>query len=138
MGAWGEGAFDNDIAADWAWEFETADLEGGLRLITDALAAAAQTGDAAYLDARAGTVAVAAAELVASIDGSPIDESAYNETACQWIARARPASDADLTKLARRALSRVTGQRSELADLWDEADSSWRSVIGELRVKLDG
>jgi len=136
VGAWGEGAFDNDTAADWAREFKTADLADGLRLITDALAAAARTDAAAYLRARVGEVAVAAAELVAAVDGSPIDESAYNAAACRWIARVRPVSDADLTELARRALSRVTNQHSELADLWDEVDSSWRSVIGELRLKL--
>jgi Domain of unknown function (DUF4259) len=24
MGVWGEGAFDNDTAGDWSWEFENA------------------------------------------------------------------------------------------------------------------
>jgi len=62
MGAWGEGAFDNDDAADWSWEFENADLTAGLQLITDALSAAAQADDAAYLDERDGALAVAAAE----------------------------------------------------------------------------
>ncbi len=60
-----------------------------------------------------GALAVAAAELVASIDGQPIDESPYNEAARQWIARAHPSSDPSLTNLARQAVSRVTGQNSE-------------------------
>lgn len=43
MGAWAEGAFDNDDAADWAAQFDGADQEEGLRLIEDALRQAAQT-----------------------------------------------------------------------------------------------
>ena len=138
MGAWGEGAFDNDTAADWSWEFENADLAAGLRLITGALSAAAQADDAAYLDADDGTRAVAAAELVASINDQPIAESPYNETARQWIARVHPSSDLSLTNLARRAISRVTTENSELAQLWDETgSSSWRSAMNELLDKLD-
>ena len=138
MGAWGEGAFDNDTAADWSWEFENADLAAGLRLITGALSAAAQADDAAYLDADDGTRAVAAAELVASINDQPIAESPYNETARQWIARVHPSSDLSLTNLARRAISRVTTENSELAQLWDETgSSSWRSAMNELHDKLD-
>jgi hypothetical protein len=139
MGAWGQGAFDNDTAADWSWEFENADLAAGLRLITDALSTAAQAdAAAAYLDANDGTRAVAAAELVASINGQPIAESPYNETARQWIARVHPSSDPSLTNLARQAVSSVTTVNSELAQLWDEAGSSaWRSTMSELRDKLD-
>jgi uncharacterized protein DUF4259 len=137
MGAWGEGAFDNDDAADWSWEFENADLAAGLRLVSDALSAAAQADDAVYLGARDGTLAVAAAELVASAKGQPIAESPYNETARQWIGRVRPTVDAVLTDLARRAVLRVTARNSELAELWDEADSSsWRSAMAALHDKL--
>jgi hypothetical protein len=31
MGAWVVGGFQNDEAADWALEFENADLKAGLR-----------------------------------------------------------------------------------------------------------
>jgi Domain of unknown function (DUF4259) len=37
MGTWGEGAFDNDAAADWAHRFERADRASGIALIEDAL-----------------------------------------------------------------------------------------------------
>lgn len=139
MGAWGEGAFDNDIAADWSWEFENADLAAGLRLITNALSAATQAdAAAAYLDADDGTRAVAAAELVASVNGQPIAESSYNQTARQWITRVHPTSDPSLTNLARQAVSGVTTENSELAQLWDETGSSaWRSTMSELLDKLD-
>jgi hypothetical protein len=138
MGAWGEGAFDNDSAADWSGNFENADLETGLRLITDALSAAAQADAAAYLDAGDGALAVAAAELVASINGQPIDEPPYNAAARQWIGRVHPSSEQSLTSLARQAVARVTDQSSELPELWDDTStSSWRSAMGGLRDKLD-
>lgn len=137
MGAWGQGAFDNDDAADWSWEFETADLAAGLRLITDALTVVAQADDGTYLQVDDGSRAVAAAALVASINGRPIDESPYNETARQWIARVRPSTDAVLTDLARQAVIRAAGPNSELTQLWGEAESSsWRSGMDKLRDKL--
>ena len=138
MGAWGAGAFDNDDAADWSWEFENADHDAGLRLVTDALSAAVQASGSAYLDATDGARAIAAAEVVASINGQPIDESPYNETVRQWINRTRPATGAALTDLARQAVDRVTmPQNSELAQLWGEAaSSSWPSVMAELRTKI--
>lgn len=139
MGAWGAGAFDNDDAADWSLEFEGADQDAGLRLVTDALSAAAQAAGAAYLDVVDGSRAIAAAEVVASINGQPIDGSPYSETVREWINRARPATSAALTDLARQAVNRVTAaQNSEVAQLWGEAQSSsWDSVMAELRAKLD-
>jgi Domain of unknown function (DUF4259) len=138
MGAWGAGAFDNDDAADWDLMFENADLATGLRLITDALSAAAQADGAAYLDLSDGAPAVAAAEAVALINGQSVDESPYNESMRQWVTRARPGADAALTDLARRAVDRVAGQSSELSQLWSESGSSeWHSALAALKAKLD-
>jgi hypothetical protein len=137
MSAWGEGAFENDDAADWSGDFGNVDLAAGLRLITDALSAITQADDIADLDYTTETLAVAAAELVASINGQPIDASPYNETARQWIARVRPIPDPALTDLARLAVSLITGPNSELAELWDQSESAgWRSAMGALRDKL--
>jgi hypothetical protein len=60
MGYWGVGGFENDFALDWSLEFEDADLETGLKLIRDAL-----NGDEDEL-------ALAAAEMVAIINGHPV------------------------------------------------------------------
>jgi hypothetical protein len=67
VGTWGEGAFDNDTAADWVHEFDGADLASGMRLIESALGRAAGTPAGSYLDREDGDLAVAAAELVAYI-----------------------------------------------------------------------
>jgi hypothetical protein len=139
MGTWGVGAFENDIAADWSWEFESADLAAGLQLITDALTVAAQAdGASSYLDAGDGSVAIAAAAMVAAVNGQPIDESAFGEDARQWITRVHPSSDASLTGLARQAVSRAVGPTSELSELWsNEHLALWQSAMAELLEKLD-
>ena len=79
MGAWAEGAFDNDDAADWAAQFDGADQEEGLRLIEDALRQAAQTPPGQL--------------------------------------RASPA-------------------QGQLAALWDEAGTSWRTSMTDLASRL--
>src|SRR5437588_7916019 len=129
MGAWGEGAFDNDTAADWAWEFDRADGESGLRIIRETLEAATATEPVEYLDADVGQQAVAAAEVVAAVRGEAIQRSPYNEAVTGWIDRAHPSADSNLSALARAALARVTADNSELAALWDEVESSWRASI---------
>ena len=74
---------------------------------------------------------------MASINGQPIADSPYNETARQWIARVHPSSDPSLTNLARQAVSGVPTENSELAQLGDETgSSSWRSAISELQDEL--
>jgi hypothetical protein len=85
-----------------------------------------------------GACAVAAAEVVASINGQPIDESAYNKTMRQWMTRTKPRADVALTDLARQAIDRVTTQNSELAQLWSESGpSEWHAALAELKAKLD-
>jgi hypothetical protein len=136
VGTWGEGAFDNDTAADWAWEFDGADLESGMRLIEAALGHAAATPADGYLTCQDGDLAVAAAELVAYIADEPVDETAYNTTALDWADRVDAEIEPSLLDLARQALTRATGEGSESAELWVEGPSTWRESIAELAAKL--
>ena len=136
MGAWAEGAFDNDDAADWALQFDGADQASGLRLIEDALKRAAEPGTDDYLEIDDGARAVAAAELVAHIAGQPVRETPYNEDALRWAARVSPPALPSLVDLALRGVARVAGPGSELAQLWDDAGPSWRTSIAELTGKL--
>lgn len=136
MGAWAEGAFDNDDATDWAAQFDGADQEAGLRLIEDALSQAAQTSPGGYLDIDAGAQAVAAAELVTCVAGQPVRVTPHNESALRWATRTSPHTAPSLAILAIRAVERVTGPRSELATLWDEAGTSWRASMADLASRL--
>jgi Domain of unknown function (DUF4259) len=136
MGAWAEGAFDNDDAADWAAQFDGADQETGLRLIGDALRQAAQTSPDGYLDSDPGAQAVAAAELLTCVAGQSVRVTPYNESAIRWAAQASPHAAPSLAGLAIRAVERITGPRSELASLWDEAGTSWRASMTDLASRL--
>jgi hypothetical protein len=138
MGTWAEDAFDNDDAADWSWQFDGADEASGLRLIEDALKQAAEAGAARYLEIDVEARAIAAAALVAHLAGQPLRETPYNEDALGWAARVSPHVRPALVGLARQAVARVTGPESELAELWDEAESSWRTSMTELAFNLQG
>ena len=128
MGAWGSGPFENDDAADWAWELEGADDHDILRKALDRA-----IDESSYLDSGDGTVAVASAAVVATaVDG---DAQGLSDEVVAYIARAgRP--DGPLIGLALRALDVVAGG-GELAELWDEAeDESWRAGLASLRDRL--
>lgn len=136
MGAWGDGPFDNDDAADWAAQLDDADQEAGLRLIESALRQAAQESADGYLDCDDGAIAVAAAELVARFAGQPASVTSASESTPQWAARVSPQVATPLASLAIQAAARVTGPRSELASLWDEAGTSWRASMTDLASRL--
>ncbi|MFB7664254.1 DUF4259 domain-containing protein [Kitasatospora sp. NPDC056138] len=139
MGAWEIGPFDNDAAADLAGALDRASDGsregraggGGVSLARGVLAAAADT--AAYLERDEGAEAVAAAALIAAQcpGGAPVD-SAYGPK------RPLPVFTAELRPLAVRALDRVLAERSELAELWDEAGAGqqWRAGVRRLRAVL--
>jgi hypothetical protein len=136
VGAWGVGPFSNDYASDWAWEFENADLETGLRIIRDAL-----NGAAAGYEGAENELAVAAAEMVAVINGKPAIggyPDGFGEDAWDWLERTAPAKDDHLTELACEAVARVRIQ-GNLAGSWiDESRPRWRSYIRDLAMRLTG
>lgn len=138
MGAWGEGPFENDDAADWSGEFDGASQSDGLRTIRETLSHAADSSVDDYLDAPEGSSAVAAAAVVAMINGHAVDRSPYSETVIAWVERSRPQPDPQLRDLARRALQRVLGANSEVAALWRDTDSSqsWRGVVEAILATL--
>jgi hypothetical protein len=129
MGAWGSGPFENDDAGDWVYDLEGAD---DMSLIHDALDVARTS----YLDAAEGAVAVAAATVVAAALGLRNDGLSDEVTA--WLedhARLVVAADA---ALAVRALDRVLAERSEVAELWDDAgETTWRASVRALQADLN-
>ena len=131
MGAWGTGAFDNDDAADWAYELEeSADL-------TPARQALAATMDSdGYLELPEGACAVAAASVVAATFDGHL--KGLPEEVAEWVdAHPGTASRGD-ARLAVDALERVMSEESELRGLWDEAPEgpSWAEEIEKLRQRL--
>ena len=129
MGAWGMGSFENDDAADWVAgldEIAPADL-------TQILVQAAD--DPAYLEAPAASVAVAAGEVVAALNGSAAEGAPAKIG--EWAKQHPQALTSELKAVAIRALERVR-RNSELKDLWMEADglNDWIAAVRELQERL--
>lgn len=128
MGAWGNGPFDNDDAADWLDDLPTDDPTH----LGAAFAAVAGDGP---VEAPEGAVALAAAELLAAMNGAPADDLPPE---VRSFAAAAPPPEPGMVAAARAALDRVTGEESELAELWGETGegTEWRARVADLRERL--
>lgn len=132
-GAWDVGSFDNDDALDWAWELTESDdlslVEETLRNAVDA------TG---YLEAPAGSMALAAAEVVAALRGNP--SSSLPPEVSEWTKTHELAVSDKLLRLARTAVVHVrNAESSELEQLWSESDetaSLWHAELDNLLERL--
>ena len=133
MGTWGTEIFANDDAMDWIAALEETDdigvVERALRTVNDA---------DGYLEAPDCSVALAAAEVVATILKKPGPD--VPSEVFEWIARVGRELPPSLQNDARRALDRV-GADSELLELWEEAGDpglgAWRATLTELRGRLE-
>jgi hypothetical protein len=135
MGAWDDGPFDNDTAADWCGELEDAAPSERRGMIRTALTTAADSPG--YLDYDDASPAVAAAAIVAS--RMPGGEPITSPYAPDFI-RADELLDLDddLPALAIAALDRIVGSDSEWRDLWGEGGATEFPKIDRLRTALSG
>ncbi len=131
MGAWGTGSFENDDAADWVRKLNAISAEGLAKILTQA------ADDPNYLEGPAASVAVAAAEVVAALNGSASEgaPAAIGE----WAKTHPQAYAPEMKDVAKRAVDRVR-RNSELKDLWMEADglNDWIAALRELQARLEG
>ena len=68
MGAWGSGSFENDDAADWLAQLGTMEPDDLTKMFGKA------AHDTAYFEAPDASIVVAAAEVVAALNGFPVNE----------------------------------------------------------------
>ena len=128
MGAWGVGPFENDDAADWVYELEAGE---GL----DVLRSALSLGELDYVEAPEGSIALAAAEIVAASGGQPHPE--LPEEPAAWLASNGGQVTEAERQLARQAVARVGAEGSELAELWEDAGAeAWRATLDDVNRRL--
>jgi hypothetical protein len=134
MGAWGERAFDNDAANDWAYGLEGVD---DLSIVQAAFDDIEAIGDE-YLDQDVACNALAACEVLARLFGHPGSNDGYTEKVDLWVAAHELEPSAALLKRASAIIDRVLGKDSELRELWDEVDEGkrWRNTVEVLRKRL--
>lgn len=134
MGAWGELAFDNDTACDWAYGLEGLD---DLSLVESTFGELEQVGDD-YLDSDIACNALAACELIARLKGNTGYSNSHTEEVDRWVAANKIEPGPALLKRASAALDRVLADDSELRELWDESaeGAKWRTAVEDLRKRL--
>jgi hypothetical protein len=132
MGAWGDGIFDNDGAADWAALFDDTEVADRLGLITRTLGRGTASG---YLDIDDGEAVLAAAAVVASLvpDGPVLDTEYGPQTLGDAVGF--DVTD-ELRALTVRALRGVTGANSEWMELWGDSDGDPTPLAQELITLL--
>jgi hypothetical protein len=133
MGTWGAGAYENDMALDWASE-TGASLEG----IEAALDEVNQTSESDYLDADVGSVGVAACEALYGYHNPKpgLLDKLKGVFGCKQKSVAK---QPNLIVKAHRALDRITGANSELMELWAESKDQgkeWQDSMSGLRQRL--
>jgi len=130
VGAWGRGPFANDDASDRVNEVEEAD---DLTAVRSAFEAAS---DAEHVELREGSVAIAAAEVVAAAAGSGRQDLPPEVT--HWLTTTNVLPTLADRDLALRAVRRTRSGDAELAELWAEAgDPSWSQEMDDLVAGLE-
>lgn len=138
MGAWGSGSFENDVAMDWASSVRSIEDVRAPFDRLDALAAAGEAGEPAYIDADLASELVAAAETVAMLMGRAAP--GFPQDLAARLAGAGPPDDR-LYHRGRSALFTVL-RNSELAELWEETAAEagvneWHAAITALVDRLN-
>ena len=128
MGAWGDGIFDNDGAADWAATFDDTDIADRLGLIQHTLQRGTSSG---YLDIDDCEAVLAAAAVVASLlPGGPALDPSYGPQTLDDTAGFDVTDE--LRALTVTALRGVTGANSEWMELWGDSDANPLALANEL------
>jgi len=145
MSIWGPGPFDNDDGADWF-----ADLrdEPALESIQEALEEISDPAHVGYLEVTDGAEAVAAAEVLAELLGSPGDDPVFDEE-LEEVAEALKKeltreSKRDIKKLVKQAIDALDiilndTENSELRQMWEEqaeAMPAWTAAMTMLQQRL--
>ena len=130
MGTWSHEPFGNDTAGDWSDGLTDCKDVSYIEAALDAV-----LNEADYLDSDIGAEAVAAIEVIAKMLGKGTQADAYTESADIWVAAMTVAPSSDLLAKAVRAIDRITGDNSELSELWSDGDDSdgWSATLATLR-----
>jgi len=134
MGAWGTGIFDNDTACDWAYTLEESD---DLSVVEQTLEKVISAGFE-YLEAPEAEEALAAAEVIARLQGNYGDRNAYTEIIDKWVLGRALRVSPELVRKTLLAIERVLTEPSELVELWKESEDfdAWKASISNLSSRI--
>ncbi len=134
MGAWDHKTFGNDDACDWGGDLCSSE---NLSFVEETLDAVINTGEK-YLEAPESSQAIAAAEVVARLQGRFGIRNAYTESVDEWVAAHPQTVPTALAQKAHAALDRILAQPSELLELWEESEDfeAWKGTVTELKSRI--
>ncbi len=130
MDTWGYNSFENDNALEWLTELET-NLDDAA--IVSALNEVIEEAED-YIAAPTCAKAIAAAEVVAALNGEPVED--LPEEVAEWVEE-RPTPNASLLARARQTLE-VIQSDSELKEIWLNSDDfdEWNASVEDLLDRL--
>ena len=134
MGAWDHTTFGNDDACDWGGDLRSHE---DLSFVEETLDTVIDSGEE-YLEAPESSQAIAAAEVVARLQGRFGIRNAYTKSIDEWITAHPLSVPTVVAQKAHAALDRILTQPSELLELWEESDEfeAWRDSLTELRSRI--
>lgn len=136
MGAWSCEPFGNDTAGDWAFGLDDAK---DLSYVEAALDAVLKQVEDEFLESTDAEEAVAACEVLAKLLGKGTQSDGYTAGVDAWVASVGVKPGPGLLDKARKGLKRVTGDNSELRELWEEdGGEDWLESVETLRHALAG
>ncbi len=103
MGAWDTDAFGNDTACDWAYSLEGS---GDLSLVESTIDRVLATGSD-YLEAPEAEEALAAAEVIARLQGNWGIRNVYSEPVDTWVERTQLKPSPNLVRKAHAIIDRI-------------------------------
>jgi len=135
VGAWDHTTFGNDDACDWGGDLRSCE---DLSFVEETLDKVIDAGQE-YLEAPVSSQAIAAAEVVARLQGHFGVRNAYTESVDKWVGDHPQTVPAALAEKARVALERILTRPSELLELWQESEhfESWKGTITELKSRIE-
>jgi hypothetical protein len=134
MGTWGTGIFENDTSCDFAAAVASG---GGMRALDDAIERVLLS-EGNYLEAPDAAEGLAAAEIIARLRGGNGSQTAYTAALDDWIKEAQVQVPDELVDRAKRAISRILSEPSELLELWTESEEldGWKGAIAAITQRL--
>lgn len=134
MGAWDHTTFGNDDACDWVGALRSHE---DLSFVEQTLDTVIDSGEE-YLEAPESSEAIAAAEVVARLQGHLGIRNAYTKSVDEWVAAHPLSVPTALARKAQVALDRILIPPSELLELWKESEDfgSWKATITDLKGRI--
>jgi hypothetical protein len=134
MGAWDHTTFGNDDACDWGSNLHSYK---DLSFVEETLDKIVDNGPE-YLEAPEASEAIAAAEVVARLQGRFGVKNAYTTEVDDWVSSNPLTVPKPLAQKAHSALDRILTQPSELLELWEESDSFqlWRDAVTDVKARI--